>query len=95
MELRREVRVLKMERDLLSRRGLLRTRERPAQEVISAFIEAEKADVPIAFACVRLGVSRSGFHGRRRRRRSPSMNRLDDQVLTETIHEVHRQSRGT
>ena len=60
--------------------------------MIYAFIEAEKATFPIAFACDRLGVSRSGFYDWRRRQSRPSAKQLDDQALTATIRQVHRQS---
>lgn len=60
-----------------------------------AFIHAERARFPIAFMCDRLGVSRSGYYDWAARLEQPSAKQLDDQQLTETITEIHRQSRGT
>ena len=63
--------------------------------MIYRFIEAEKATFTIAFLCARLGVSRSGFYDWRRRQADPSVRAREDAVLTETIIEIHRRSRGT
>lgn len=63
-----------------------------------SFIDAEKATNPnlsIAWACKVLGVSASGFYGWRRAPAQPCHRRREDAELTETIIEVHRQSRGT
>lgn len=62
--------------------------------MIYALIEAEKADFPIAFACRVFEVSTSGFYDWRRRQHDPSPRARADAALTETIIEVHRQSRG-
>jgi len=43
--------------------------------------------------CECLGVSRSGYYGWLSR--PPSVRQLADEVLTEKIHLVHTQSRGT
>lgn len=102
-ELRRllkENRVLKMERDLLSRacrhssRGLLRRGERPA-DVTYRFRDASKADFPIRFMASRLGVSTSGFYEWRHRQAHPCRRRHADQALSDTITEIWRQSRST
>jgi putative transposase len=63
--------------------------------VIYAFIEANKADLPVRLACAQLGVSHSGFYDWRRRRHQPCRRVRCDAELTETITEIHRQSRGT
>ena len=57
------------------------------------FIEAEQASFPISLSARMLGVSRSGFHAWRHR--APSDRALSDAWLTERIHEIHAQSRGT
>jgi putative transposase len=57
------------------------------------FIEAEQAEFPISLSARMLGVSRSGFHGWRRR--PPSDRALGDAWLLEKIKEIHAQSRGT
>jgi putative transposase len=62
--------------------------------VIYAFIETQKAELPIAFMCERLGVSRAGFYQWRARRHTPAARTLADRELTVTIRQIHRQSRG-
>jgi putative transposase len=57
------------------------------------FIEAEKATLPIAFMCRRLGVSPSGFYAWRTR--PPAARVQADAVLTSQIRAVHTASRGT
>jgi putative transposase len=58
-----------------------------------AFIEAEKAQFPVAFMCRRLGVSQSGYYAWRKR--PPSARAVADAALSATICSVHRASRGT
>ncbi|WP_419146258.1 IS3 family transposase [Iamia majanohamensis] len=63
-----------------------------------AFIAAEKAKDPkmsIAWACRALGVSTSGFYDWRQAQAQPCARVRVDAELTETIIEIHRQSRGT
>jgi putative transposase len=62
---------------------------------VSAFelIAAEKAALPIAFMCQRLGVSKSGYYAWQRR--GPSARALADADLTGTIRQIHAASRGT
>lgn len=60
-----------------------------------AFIEREKADFPVRFACRVLGVSPSGFYEWRARQSNPSRRARDDATLTRTIRAVHTASRGT
>ncbi len=61
--------------------------------MIYAFIEAEKANFPVAFMCRTLQVSPSGFY--EWRGRPASVRAIADGQLTETIAECHRRSRGT
>jgi putative transposase len=60
-----------------------------------AFIEAEKADLPISFMCQGLGVSTSGFYEWRAAQSSPCRRARDNAELLETIREIHRASRET
>ncbi|MGH3576647.1 MAG: IS3 family transposase [Mycobacterium sp.] len=92
--LRAENRVLRMERDLLKKAGgLLRPGERAEPVTVYRFIEAEKADLPIAFLCRQLGVSPSGFYAWRCR--PPSARARADAVLTTQIQAIHAASRST
>lgn len=59
-----------------------------------AFIEAEKAIMPISFGCARLGVSPSTFYAWRQRRADPTPKMLADAELTATIRTIHEQSHG-
>jgi putative transposase len=66
--------------------------------VTFAFIQTEKAAHPalsISFACQTLGVSRSGFYDWLTAQANPCARRVADAALSETIVEIHRQSRGT
>jgi putative transposase len=60
-----------------------------------AFIEAEKADLPISFMCQRLGVSTSGFYEWRAAQANPCQRARENAELVETIREIHRASRQT
>ncbi len=57
-----------------------------------AFIEAEKANFPIAFMCARLEVSRSGYYAWRGR--GPSQRALEDQRLAALVVSIHGESKG-
>jgi transposase InsO family protein len=56
------------------------------------FIEAEKAQFPIAFMCARLGVSKSGFYAWRKR--PPSARKLEDARLASEVRAAHAGSKG-
>ena len=56
-------------------------------------IGAEKANHSIGALCRALKVSKSGYHGWRRK--TPSARAKADAALVETIGRVHRDSRGT
>jgi len=60
---------------------------------VFTFVEAEKANFPVAVLCRLLGVSRSGYYAWRRR--PPSARTRADQGLSQRIWEIHEQSRGT
>jgi putative transposase len=53
------------------------------------------AGFPVAACCRLLGLSRAGFYEHRARQAHPAARTIEDRALTETIVEVHRQSRGT
>ncbi len=97
VRLRREVRTLKMERELLSRAAAFFAQENVLPHGSDLrFIEAEKADFPIRFACRVLERLTVGL-----RRLAPPATAsersrtLADTELTETIIEIHTASRGT
>jgi putative transposase len=91
-ELRKRVRVLEQEREIVKKpRPSSRGSARPG-EVLSLHL-GERAHFPISLACRVLGVSRSGFHACERR--PPSDRALADAWLSDQIVEIHAQSRGT
>jgi transposase InsO family protein len=57
------------------------------------FIDAEKAQFPVAVLCRHLGVSRSGYYAWAKR--SESARRQGDQALTLEVAAIHHDSRGT
>ena len=57
------------------------------------FIDAEKANHPVAVLCSALGVSRSGFYDWRAR--GPSQRSVRDRRLVSHIRAAHKRSRGT
>ena len=105
--LRKENRRLRVERDVFDRaraeksRGLLGARRvkksrgllREGKRVRFAFIQAEKATVPLAHLCQILNVSRSGFYAWACR--PPSAHAHRDQQLRVLIRASHEASRRT
>jgi putative transposase len=91
--LRREVRTLRREREILKSRSLLRQRERHDPVAVFAFVEAEKDHFPVATLCRLLGVSRSGYYAWWTR--PPSARACADQALTRHIRAIYEQSRCT
>jgi len=57
------------------------------------FIDEEKAHYAISLLCRVMQVSRSGYYAWRSR--APSPRAAQDQVLSETVTEIHKASRGT
>lgn len=56
------------------------------------FIDAQKADFPVAFACRVLGVSRSGYY---QWLKEPTSNRCrSDERLATTIRDIHAEHKG-
>jgi putative transposase len=56
------------------------------------FIDAARANHPVALMCQVLGVSRSGYYAWTRR--GPSARAQSDAELLTQIHQIHAQSRG-
>ena len=63
--------------------------------MIYAFIAGHCSDLPMVACCRVMKVSTSGFYEYQYRRANPCRRQRDDAVLTETICEIWRQSRGT
>jgi putative transposase len=59
------------------------------------FIAESCSDLPVAAACRVMKVTTSGFYEWRQRQADPAPRVREDHDLTNTIIEVHRQSRGT
>ncbi len=63
--------------------------------MIYAFIAGHCSDLPVV-ACARvMKVSTSGFYEWRQRQTDPCRRHVEDARLTETIRQIHEQSRGT
>jgi integrase-like protein/helix-turn-helix protein len=58
---------------------------------VFGFIAAKRAEHSVKTMCRVLGVSRSGYHARAKRK--PSARALQDERLTERIAEIHRENR--
>jgi transposase-like protein len=90
VELRRELRVAKMEIEILKPRRVLRQGER-APKMIFTFIAERCSDLPVATVCRVMKVSTSRFY---QWRAQPVSDRdWDDAILTNTIVDIHRMSR--
>ena len=90
--LRREVRVLREEREILKSHGLLRHGDGVDPVAAFRFIAAEWANHKVARMCRVLGVSRAGFYGWERR--APCDRELTDAWLTDKIRAMHEKSRA-
>ncbi|WP_369796577.1 IS3 family transposase [Cupriavidus sp. amp6] len=92
--LRREIRQLKMEREILAKAGgLVRPGDRHAARKGYEFMKANQARYPLSTMARLLKVSRSGFHAWMERR--PSAHAVSDKLLLAQIREIHARSRGT
>jgi hypothetical protein len=90
--LRRDVRRLEQERDLLKKPRPSRQGERGAVTLLG-FIAAEKANHPVSLLCRLLGVSPSGFHAWQRW--APSPRAVEDAALSIRIAPIPEESRAT
>ncbi|WP_425537943.1 IS3 family transposase [Myxococcus stipitatus] len=92
--LRREVKVLREERDILSKAGgLVRTgRRRDAQEAFR-FVSENQAKHAVATLCRVLGVTEAGYYAWKGR--PASKRAVEDEQLTESIRGIHRMSDST
>ncbi|XXF79238.1 IS3 family transposase [Myxococcaceae bacterium GXIMD 01537] len=92
--LRREVKVLREERDILFKsRGLVRSgRRRDAQEAFR-FVSENQAEHAVATMCRVLGVTEAGYYAWKGR--PASKRAVADAQLTERIRAIHRMSDGT
>ncbi|WP_371807601.1 IS3 family transposase [Arhodomonas sp. KWT] len=92
--LRREVKRLREEREILSKAGgLVRSGDRLGATEVFEFVEVNRAFHRVATMCRVLGVSPSGYYAWRTRVRSPRQR--GDQELTAHIEAIHERSRGT
>ncbi|MGX7709582.1 IS3 family transposase [Methylobacterium sp. Gmos1] len=88
IRLRREVRQLRLERDILSKAGgLVRAGDRRGAVGIFRFMSANRATFPIAVMARVLGVSEAGYHAWRQR--EPSAHAQADAALLKRIRTIH------
>lgn len=90
--MRRKVRRLEQERDLLKRAAAFLPGRPISGECLQDYQGGEGHRVPSLHPCELLRVSRSGFHDWETR--SPSDRELSDAWLTEKIREIHIANRG-
>ncbi|WP_259059048.1 IS3 family transposase [Salinibacter ruber] len=93
-ELRKKLRQMKQERDILGKSdGLVRKGDRRCTTRIFRFIDFCQAAFPISVMCRVLEVSTSGYYAWRKR--PPSKRAQKDAMLTNRIRQIHDHSRGT
>ena len=86
-QLRREVKRLKQEQEILKNRCLVRSRNGPRSAEIFQFIKANRSDYPIQTMCRVLEVSRSGSYAWLKR--PPSQRTKEDEKLTNRIRTIY------
>ncbi|HEY6427901.1 MAG TPA: IS3 family transposase [Acidimicrobiales bacterium] len=92
--LKREVRQLREEREILKKAGgLVRSGKRVDPQEGFWFVRAYQAIHAIKTMCRVLGLSRSGYYAWAKR--TPSAREEANRELTDRIREIHRRSRGT
>lgn len=93
VELRRRVKVLETEHEILRKAAaLLRSGDRADPVTRFRFVEQEKARYPVRILCAALGVSPSGYYAWRSR--GPSARERSDAALAAEIRRSHAPSRG-
>ena len=91
--LRRENRQLRIERDLVKSRGLVRSGDRIDPVEGFEFVKRNQADYPVATLCRILGISTSGYYAWLNR--PPSAWAQSDARLSKRIRALHQRSRAS
>ena len=91
--LRRENKQLRLERDILSRGGLVRAGNRSSAVRVFEFMSANQADFPIATMARVFAVSEAGYYAWRQR--PPSAHAVADKMLLKRVRTIHASSRQT
>ena len=92
--LRRQVKQLQTERDILAKAtAWFAGKKRCDTHIVFELVMANQAVYPVRFLCRVLGVSASGFYAWRDR--PPSARAMNNAVLTERIRQIHAESDQT
>ena len=91
--LRRENKRLRVEREILKSRGLVRSGVRLSAPEAFEFVRANQAEFSVRLMCEVLSVSPSGYYAWRKR--PPSRRLVENERLLNRIREIHTFSRDT